>query len=251
MLGLITRADIDMVSKKDLLLSFDIIDEYAGCLFFKYEMPKAVVQYCLRSTEKQDLLVVCEGAFDREFAVQIIRQSPVRLNKAIPGIFEISMNSYGFTHALVVPNNYHGILKGEHAYDRDKLLLCIPIYRSEFSGGESEFEFKEMIRRTVPVYRWDRDACPKITVYFDNPRTGGGSDESGILMRYVALLAEIENLEGVVNGFVEITNYKGEVIEVISPKKNEFVLIRDRKDEEFMTYSALVVLLNYFVMGAE
>jgi len=245
------RGDIGMFSKDDLLLTFDTVDVYAGCFFFKHEMPETVVHYCLRSTEEQDLLVVWEGAFDREFAVQIIQQSPARLNKAIPSMFEISMNAYGFTHVLVVPNNYHGILKGGHAYDRDKLLLCIPLYRSEFSGGESELEFKEMIRRTVPVYRWDRDACPKIKVYFDNPRTGGGSDESGILMRYVALLAEIENLEGVANGFVEITNYKGEVVEVISPRKNEFVFIRDRKDEEFMAYSTLVVLLNHFVMGVE
>lgn len=108
-----------------------------------------------------------------------------------------------------MPNTYHGSLKGRLESKRDNLFLCIPIHRCEFSGGESEAEFKEMIRRSIPVFRWDRNVCPKIKVYFDNPGTEAGTDEAGVLMKYPTLLSKIESLNGVVSGFIEITNYRG------------------------------------------
>lgn len=56
-------------------------------------------------------------------------------------------------------------------------------------------------------------------MYFDNPGTETGTDGAGVLMKYPALLSEIENLGGVISGFIEITNYNGQVVEVLSPKK--------------------------------
>jgi hypothetical protein len=68
-------------------------------------------------------------------------------------------------------------------------------------------------------------------------------------MKYPTLLSEIENLNGVVSGFVEVTNYKGQVVEVLSPKKDVFTLVRNRKDEEVLTHSKLVEALNGFVLA--
>ncbi|MDZ3991666.1 hypothetical protein PspTeo4_11240 [Pseudomonas sp. Teo4] len=106
-----------------------------------------------------------------------------------------------------------------------------------------------MIQRMIPVFRWDRDVCPKIKVYFDNPVTETGTHEAGVLMKYPTLLSEIDNLSGVVSGFIEVTNYKGDVVEILSASKGVFTLIRNRKDEDVLTHSKLVEALNSFVLA--
>ncbi|MFT0518434.1 hypothetical protein [Pseudomonas faucium] len=237
-----------MFSKDDLLQSFASVDEYAGCYFFQHKLPKVVYEYCLKSTEKKDLLIISEGVPDRAFSVEVIEQVADSLSQDGVAVFGITPNKYGFTHVLVVPNTYHGSLKGRLEAKRENLFLCIPIHRCEFSGDESEGEFKQMIQRNVPVFRWDRRVCPKIKVYFDNPETESGTDELGVLMKYPTLLTEIDNLNGVVSGFIEITNYKGNVIEVLSPQKDVFTLISNRKDEKIVTHSQLVEALNGFAI---
>ncbi|HGY9626661.1 TPA: hypothetical protein ACOJM5_003046 [Pseudomonas putida] len=237
-----------MFSQDDLLQSFASVDEFAGCYFFQHKLPKVVYEYCLKSTGRQDLLVISEGLSDRAFAVELVKQVPESLIQGETAIFDIYPNKYGFTHAIVVPNTYHGSLKGRLENKRENLFLCIPIHRCEFSGRETEGEFKEMIQRIIPVFRWDRAVCPKLKVYFDNPQTEAGTHEVGVLMKYSTLLTEIENLNGVASGFIEITNFKEKVVEVLSPKKDEFTLIRDRKNEELLRHSQLVEELSDFVL---
>lgn len=244
-----TMNEVGMFSKDDLLQSFACVDEYAGCYFFQHKLPKVVYEYCLKSTDRKDLLVISEGISDRAFSVEVVERAPDSLSQDKTTIFDIAPNKYGFTHVLVVPNTYHGSLKGRLDGKRENLYLCIPIHRCEFSGSESEGEFKEIIQRMIPIFHWSRSVCPKIKVYFDNPGTEAGTDEAGVLMKYPTLLSEIENLNGVVSGFVEVTNYKGQVVEVLSPKKDVFTLVRNRKDEEVLTHSKLVEALNGFVLA--
>ncbi|MDZ3996060.1 hypothetical protein [Pseudomonas sp. Teo4] len=241
-------SEVGMFSKDDLLQSFASVDEYAGCYFFQHKLPKAIYEYCLKSAGEQDLLVISENISDRDFSVAVVGQAPVFLSQNKTALFKISPNEYGFTHALVVPNTYHGSLKGRLEGKRENLYLCIPIHRCEFSGAESEGEFKEMIQRMIPVFRWDRHVCPKIKVYFDNPATETGTNEAGVLMKYPTLLSEIDNLSGVVSGFIEVTNYKGDVVEVLSASKGVFTLIRNRKDEEVLSHSKLIEALRSFVL---
>jgi len=241
--------EVGMISKDDLLQSFASVDEFLGCYFFSHKLPKVTYAYCLDSGLKKDLLIISEGASDRAFAVSVVEQAPGDLTQDAPQVFEILPNKYGFTHALVVPNTYHGSLKGRLENKRENLFLCIPMHRCEFAGDESESEFKNMIQRLIPVFRWDRGVCPKIRVYFDNPGTEAGTDESGVLMKYSTLLTEVENLSGVLSGFIEVTNYRGGVVEILSPKAGIFTLIRNRKDEETLDHAQLVEALNGFVLA--
>ncbi|MNH34732.1 hypothetical protein D3C79_953460 [compost metagenome] len=48
------------------------------------------------------------------------------------------------------------------------------------------------------------------------------------------LLQEIENLNGVGEGFIEVTNWSGGVIEIISPESGKYILITNRQDEELL-----------------
>ncbi|NWE37572.1 hypothetical protein, partial [Pseudomonas gingeri] len=167
-----------MFSKQDLLKSFAVVDEdRSGHYFFQHNLPKTTYRYCLKSSASQDVLIVSEDVDDRQFSIAVLDQSPGGLSKDKPTLYEISENEYGFTHALAVPNNYHGSLKGNLEYKRDNLFLCVPIFRCEFSGEETEEQFKDMAQRMLPIFKWKRDVFPKLRVYFDNPSTGAGTYE--------------------------------------------------------------------------
>ncbi|WP_181105019.1 hypothetical protein [Pseudomonas entomophila] len=240
--------EVDMFTKDDLLRSYTGVEKDAGYYFFQLELSDAFDEYCLKSTDDLDLLVVSENITDREFAKSVISQASGEFSQGKVSIFNISNNKYGFTHSLVLPNTYHGVFKGKLEHKRDNLYLCVPIYRCEFSGNESAEEFKNMIQRMIPVFRWDRKVCPKIKIYFDNPETESGTDEAGALIKYPTLLSEIENLNGVSSGFIELTNYKGGVIEILSPQRDVFTLIRNRKDEEDMDLSMITEALERFLL---
>ena len=101
----------------------------------------------------------------------------------------------------------------------------------------------------MPVLDWKRTIRPKVKVYFDNPKTGAGADENRVLVKYMTLLQEVDNFEGVSNGFIELENYKSEVVEILSPAKSEFILILNREDEIAMSKDVLKTHLDEFVMS--
>ncbi|MBP1127128.1 MULTISPECIES: hypothetical protein [Pseudomonas] len=239
-----------MFTKQDLMESFAVVDEGSGGhYFFQHKLPKVTYNYCLKSSSDRDVLNVSEDVDDREFAAEVLDQAPSLLSPSKPNIYKLAGNEYGFTHAIAVPCTYHASLKGRLEPKRGKLFLCVPIYRSEFSGDETESEFKEMMTRMIPVFRWKRSACPKLKVYFDNPKTGSGTYENGALLKFPTFISEVENLNGVVNGFIEVTNYKGEVLEVLSPRKDVYTLIRNRTDEDSMDLPKLLQKLSEFAEG--
>lgn len=229
-----------MFSKQDLLGSFPVVEESdAGHYFFQHKLPKVVYEYCLKSAVERDLLVVTEDIKDRTFAKEVLDQAPHDLSPVRPTVYEMRENHHAFTHAMAVPSTYHSSLKGDLEPKRERLFLCIPIFRYEFAGNESEAEFRDMITRMIPIFKWQRQGIPKLRVYFDNPTTAGGTVKQGVLMKLQTLMSEIENLNGVVSGFIEITNYKGKVVEVLSPEVDVYILIRDRTDEVTLTAEEL------------
>ncbi|WP_178082895.1 hypothetical protein [Pseudomonas sp. GW456-12-1-14-TSB6] len=235
-----------MFSKEDLLLAFASVENIAEHYFFQHKLPAITYEYCLKSEAHQDILVISEDITDKDFSIAVIKQTPDLLNSKKPTIFEISKNNYGFTHAIAVPSTYHESLKGRLEAKRENLYLCIPIFRCEFTGDEDKREFKEMMQRTIPIFQWKRMIAPKIRVYFDNPKTGAGTSEAGAIITYHTLLSEIENLNGVINGFIEITNYEEKIIEILSPANNAYTLIRNRKDEEVMDIASIIRHLKDF-----
>jgi hypothetical protein len=135
-----------MFSKQDLLESFPVVDERdSGYYFFQHKLPKLVYEYCLKSAVDKDLLTVTEDTTDRDFAIKVVDQAPIDLSLEKPTLYELSGNDYGFTHALAVPSSYHSSLKGRLEHKRRNLFLCVPIFRCEFAGDESEAEFRDMI----------------------------------------------------------------------------------------------------------
>jgi len=233
-----------MITKDDLLTTFAEVTEAHGCFFSKYVVATFVLYCCIRNAKGHDLAIASRNVDDPEFAASVVLNAPAHLSHNGPTIFEIPSNAYGFTHAMAVPSTYHGLLS--HNANRTNLFLCIPIFRCEFSGNESFKEFDSSAHHIVGIYNWHRTREPKISVYFDNSRTGGGTDKDGAIVSLATLIAEIDNLNGVSDGFIEISNYRNEVIEVLSPAEGHYVLIRNRQDEEAMDRARLVAAVETF-----
>lgn len=233
-----------MITKDELLREFGELGEAHGCYFGKYVVATFTIYCCLRNANGQDLAIASKDIADPEFAASVLLNAPSQLSHDGPTIFEIPSSDYGFTHAMAVPAAYHGLLS--HNANRSNLFLCLPIFRCEFSGNESVEEFKWSTRHIVGIDNWHRTREPKIGVYFDNPRTGGGTHEDGAIVRLGTLMAEIDNLNGVGNGFIEITNYRGEVIEVLSPEEGRYVLIRNRQHEALMDRASVIAAVETF-----
>lgn len=233
-----------MITRNDLSQEFGDVHEANGCCFAEYAVATYSIHCCLRLMADQTVAVVSRNISDPDFAASVALRAPTNLLRDRPTIFELPHNVRGFSHAMAVPSTYHGFLN--QIEDRAGLFLCVPIHRCEFSGNETAEAFRQAAAHVVPVYEWDRDRQPKVSLYFDNPRTGGGTDEAGALVPLRVLVAEIDTLSGVPDGFIEITNYRGEVIEVLSPHERIYVLIRNRQDEELMDRASVISAVEKF-----
>jgi len=233
------REEADVLQLQDLLSSFSSVVDLGGSVARGRDvLPKSTFHYHVRfadsSLEGNDLLVTSENILDDEFAMFIFSHvPPADRSEKLLGlrIRDLPKNKYGFSALVLAPKDYHSEFKGRLDKKRERLVLCLPIHRCEFSGDESIEDFYVLRREVVPTLNWEREICPKTVLRFDNPKTRGGTRDSGVFAKYATVLHEVDNLSGVPKGFVEIGNYRKQVIEILSPREDEFLLIRDRKDE--------------------
>lgn len=168
-----------------------------------------------------------DDAFARQVLTQAGHDKALRLEFA-----PLPQNTYGLTHLLRAPHDFHSELEGRRFDDaRPQTTLCIPVHRSEFSGDETAAEFRDLRLHVVPTRDWARPPAPKIALRFDNTKTGGGTAGEGYMFAKLGLLLrEVENLAGDDRGFIEIINYRGQVVELLSPTPDTFTWISNRDD---------------------
>lgn len=181
-----------------------------------------------------DLLTVSADLLDDALAALVLEAAggfppaSVLDKRALPG------NAYGFDALLLVPPHYHDYFAGRLDAQRDRLILCVPIYGCEFAGDETADIFRLLTREVVPIRDWRRFAHPRTQLRFSNPVTGGGTDDavaSGyVFAGYDLVLRELANLDGVADGFIELINHRGRVMELLSPAPGRIVAITDRDD---------------------
>ncbi|MGO4711647.1 hypothetical protein [Bradyrhizobium sp. 2TAF24] len=174
-------------------------------------------------------LLVSEDLVDDAFAAQVLHQAGCT-GVVRPSKRDLQPNRYGFTHLLEVPPHYHAELKGRLDAERMRTTLCIPIFGCEFSGDETPEDFHALRGRLVPTSRWNRPPCPRISLRFDNPRTGGGTGERTVFATFDQVLREIANLAGVQDGFIELYNHRGEIVELVYRPRASFSWIEGRDD---------------------
>ncbi len=222
-----------MLNYSDLASNFSgVIDVGNGVIKCKDALPRAVFYYYVKiaNGDGDDLLVVSENKEDDEFASLLFANVSMKEEHVGLSLYPLSNNNYGFSTILLASKDYHGYFKGRLDEKRNKLVLCLPVHRCEFSGTETLEEFFYLRREIVPTLNWSRTVSPKIEMRFDNPKTGGGTGDSSVFVKYDSVLREIANMEGVVNGFIEIINYSGSIVEIISPAVDQYVIIRNRDD---------------------
>ena len=201
-------------------------------------LPKITYFYYVKlraGDHRQDLLLVSENKQDDEFASFILACVPSELGGSGVSVHSLSENKYGFSTLVIAKSEFHAYFKGRLDAERESLVLCFPAHKCEFSGDETIEEFSILRKDIIPTLDWGRRVSPKILLRFDNPKTGSGTGDSDVLVKPEVLMREIENISGVGSGFVEVSNYQGKVVEVLSPTEGEFTLIRDRDDSGRLT----------------
>lgn len=199
--------------------------------------PRATVHYHVAlgvdHGRSVDLLTVSADLLDDDFATLVLEAGGFE-----PGLVlekrALSANGYGFDALLLVPPHYHDYFAGRLDAQRDRLILCVPIYGCEFAGDETAEIFRLLTREVVPIRDWRRFAHPRIRLRFSNPVTGGGTDDAVaggyVFAGYDLVLRELANLDGVADGFIELINHRGRVMELLSPAPGQVVTITDRDD---------------------
>ncbi len=177
-----------------------------------------------------DLLLVSEDRIDDGFATAVLLS--LRDVSDAPGLRlrPIPANDYGFDTLVVAPPAFHAYFTGRLDAERDRLFLCVPAYASEFTGDEDADTFRLLANKVVPHRDWGRFAHPVTRLRFDNPVTGGGTGDGYVFGTFDLVLRELANLDGVADGFIEIVNHRGSVLELLSPAPGRVVTIADRDD---------------------
>ncbi|GGA15607.1 hypothetical protein [Dyella caseinilytica] len=227
-----------MLTLNDLVSNFSNVRDLGdGIIGFRDVLPKVTYYYYLKFADSNigqcDFLVVSENIEDDGFAAFVLGSAANSFDKNKLVLSGLSGNGRGFTDFLMAPPEFHSYFKGRLDAKRGNLVLRLPIFRSEFSGNETIDEFYYLRKNIVPTLDWDRSVCPKIRIRFDNPKSRSGTGDDYILEKYDFVEKEVDNLEGVFDGYMEIVNYKDIVVEIISKGDGIFSLIRNRDDTNF------------------
>lgn len=199
------------------------------------------------------LLVVTNGIHSDDLASSLIASSKVvrergdklkklKLIKPIVG---------HLSHFLVVPASFHNYLRGRFADKRSDLLLLLAICDCEFSGAEDESLFREIRQRWNAAIDPTRKCKPRVLVRFENPKTQGGTIGGNFFPVDLSyLFMEIQNLEGVTDGVLEVQNFRDEVVRVISPFAGRFVLaINHGSSQQFLSFAETSRAVTEFIVS--
>jgi hypothetical protein len=221
-----------MITISKLTNNFYPVEEVGnGIVRCADELPNKIIYtyFMLRSEGEKVPFVLSENVIDDDFA-ELVLASCGECNAAELEKVGLSKNRYGFTHFLRVPYTYHSELKGRLDLDRPSTTLCIPIFDAEFSGTETPDEFTDLRRNIVATSNWNREIAPKIVFRFENGNTKGGTGDGYVFTKFDKVLKEIKNLVGVSNGFLELINFNGSIIEIVASGSANFRWIPDRDD---------------------
>ncbi len=202
-----------------------------------------------------DVILPCRDNEDDRFAeafFNFIGSSHGTPQQSVPP-FLISIpfsNRYHFDSVFLVGPDWHGYGKGTLDSSRDKLLLAIPCHRCEFSGDETRDEFRHIwIHYLNP--RWDRDLCPKIKVAIQHPKTQFALTPSPYAMSsYRALLVEVDHIEGVPLGYLEVINFQNRHCTLWSGAIDSFTFFSDEGEPAGAKNKIIDLLTRFLIIGS-
>lgn len=224
-----------MIKKSDIAANVTRIIELGdGVLRFEDVLPRKRIICYLRmggdAPDAVDLVTISENNEDDDFAASVLGAA---IGHVLPDELvklPLSTQSRPFDSVLTANPRFHAYFEGRLDVQRSRLVLCLPIHHSEFTGKEDRDTFATMRREVVPTLDWSRDPVPRALVSSNNPRSGGGTGNRQMLFPLRTLERQIADLNGVDQGFIEITNYREAVIELLSPRPDVYIHIRDRDD---------------------
>lgn len=225
----------------------DDVVEVEGILKFTLRMPNEKIVHYLNigCTDKNiNKLTICVDHDDDEFAIELLKNDVKPLEEPIT-IINTEFKNKKFDSILMASGLYHRQLRGIVNENRSDFFLCLPIFKSEFFGNETEKDFLDTCAKFTPVYNWNREKNPKSVVAFSNPKTGGGTIKKGVVLAFPIIKREVNNMDAVENGTMLITNYKNEKLDIRSSSKG--FSLKTNKIELTLSNNELVNYIWYFI----
>lgn len=189
----------------------------------------------------EDASNIC-AAIDEFEDVIISLDSPKKLHPVLLGTSK-------FDSLIVLPPGYHNSFLAQDRSLAQQTFVVFPAYNCEFCRTESRDAIEVMRRGIVKTLDWKRDPSPRVAMRYSNPKTGGGSvgSDRGLTEISVAL-REASNLVGSPGAYMEIENFKNEVMEISNDGMKVTALCRN---ESICVASAdeLLQLVSGFLQG--
>ncbi len=192
----------------------------------------------------REYLVVSKGVVDDRYVLRLRNNIPSSIKAEALTVSPLEQVGRSFDTIFIAPPSFHRHFRGRLDEKRTALFLVIPGYRCEFVGDENAGEFLETCRRSVLVDDLTRTMSPKVRLRYHNSRTRGGTGDGYVISNYKLASHEVANLDGASDGFVEIVNYKNEIMEILWSAESGYLLIHDRNDSQRRSVSLEGVKLD-------
>lgn len=243
-----------MLKYDDLLENFTgVVEIENGVIKAEDELNSKTVYYYFKlaseMTNGYDCVVISENNPDDKFASLVLANVGEIKESARLSLRTLPENKYGFPQIILAPKEFHKYLMGRLDDERDRLVLCLPVHKGEFSGTEAIDDFFLLRREIIDTLNWKREISSQVQIRFDNPKTGVGTTGAYVLVKYKYLLREIDKLDGIEEGFIEILNYLDGVAEILSQGMGQFIYIFDRDDSarELLSKDQLIERVKFFL----
>lgn len=215
-------------------------------------LPRATIYYYFKiaslASEQSDFLTVSENKADDNFARVVLACAHQAGDAKGLTVVPLPQNQFGFLQLLVAPREYHNYFKTRFGENGASLAWCIPSHPCELTGKESAADLSALLREIIKTTAWDRQIAPKILLQLNNPKTGVGTVAAGVYIDLDYLHAEIGFLDGVADGYIDITNYKDEVMKILSPSAGQYVIrAGDHSTDRAVKKAELRPLVQAFV----
>jgi hypothetical protein len=139
----------------------------------------------------------------------------------------------------------------QYEYENARLSLrtfvVFPIYRCELSGDESAEEIDMIRHEFLDSLDWRRLPCPKISMAFQNKKTGVRSKRAKLgLAKLGDLLAEIDDLHDANGSWIKLQNFIGQICR-IQWDKHQYSIMLHEGETLGLDKQRLIYLVMQFV----
>ena len=221
---------------------------------YRMETPKVGFNNYVRVFDNRFLQVTTKGmdivhylpVFDELISETFMEGFDTSL-KMIEGV---SLEGLGFSRLILVGHEIHRMHLAKDENLHKQCIVAFPAFACEFGGWESSEEIRSLRDDFIPSTDWRRSPCPKIEMWYDNPKTGSGSVGDSLGFARIETCQRIFRQLNGSGGLMKLRNFSGKTLNICSETNDTYVFTTTEDKEIYDTQNALLEL-KYYVYGPD